>query len=66
MSVWKHDESRDEIELAAGVPDAIAVLDTGGNLVGWDESAVHAYEAFNGMSTPCDAACAADGHIDYL
>lgn len=66
MSQWKRDQTRDEIELAAGTPDALAVLDTEGNLVGWDESNVHAYEAANGMTTPCDAACAAAGHIDYL
>lgn len=63
---WKRAESRDEIELAVGTPDALAVTDPQGNLIGWDESAVHAYKAANGMSTPCDAACAAGGHIDYL
>jgi hypothetical protein len=41
------------------------VLDAEGSLVGWDESAVHVYEAANGMSTPCDAACGADGYT-YL
>ena len=66
MPRWKRAETRDEMELAFGVPDAMAVHDAEGNLVGWDESAVHAYEAANGMTTPCDTACAAAGHIDDL
>lgn len=66
MASWKRGDSRDEIELAAGTPDAPAVLDAEGNLIGWDESAVHLYEAASGMTTRCDAACVADGHIDYL
>lgn len=44
----------------AGVPDAVAVHDTAGELVGWDESAVHAYFAERGQ--PCDCECAARGH----
>jgi hypothetical protein len=48
------------------VPDALAVTDAEGNLIGLDELSVHVYEAANGMSTPSDAACAADGYNDYL
>lgn len=45
----------------AGVPDALAVFE-GGELVSWDQSAVHAYYAERGEL--CDGECAARGHIE--
>lgn len=48
----------------AGVPDAIAMHDADGQLVGWDESAAHAYLAERGLPSPCDDDCAARGHIE--
>jgi hypothetical protein len=42
MSRWKRNDGADLIALAAGVPDAVAVLEDGA-LVGWDESAAEAY-----------------------
>ena len=43
MATWKRDDTDDAIALAAGVPDAVAILDAAGNLIGWDETAAHAY-----------------------
>ncbi len=63
MSQWKRDETRDEIEVAAGVPDDLAVLDGTGNIVGWDQSASHRYEVEHGMTTQCSAECLARGCV---
>jgi hypothetical protein len=57
------EESADPIDLACAVPDAIAVHDADGNPVGWDESAVHAYEIAHGLLSLCDADCVARGHV---
>ena len=57
MAEWKRDPALNEIELAAAVPDALAVLDDAGGLIGWNESAAHAYLAEHGLSSPCDAEC---------
>ncbi|MBN3458793.1 hypothetical protein JNN96_32675 [Mycobacterium sp. DSM 3803] len=46
------------------VPDAVAVFDEAGELVGWDESAAHAFLAACGLPSDCDAECATRGHID--
>ena len=45
MSRWRQGEDRDEVELAARVPDAVAVCDENGRLIGWDESLYSAYLA---------------------
>ncbi len=63
MPRWKRPETRDDIEIAAGVPDDLAVLDDAGGLVAWDESAAHDYESRHGMTTECDADCVARGHV---
>lgn len=63
MPRWKRDEARDEIELAAGVPDDLAVLDANGNIVGWDQSASHQYEVEHGITTECCAECLARGCV---
>lgn len=48
-----------------GVPDGVAVLDTHGQLIGWDEAAAHAYLAERGQrSARCDDDCAAHGHVE--
>lgn len=60
---WKHGPE-DTPEADAGVPDAVAVFDDDGELIGWDESAVHAYYAERGISGRCDEECVARGHID--
>ena len=49
MSRRKRSEAVSEIELAAGVPDARAILDADGDLIGWDESAANAYCAEHGL-----------------
>lgn len=62
---WKHaTEASGPLDGALGVPDAIAINDADGQLVGWDESAAHAYLAECGLPSPCDDDCAARGHID--
>ena len=66
MAQWRRDERPNEIELAAAVPDALAVLDAEGNLTGWDESAAHRYELEHGLATECDAECAARGCLSAL
>lgn len=66
MSQWKRDESRDEIELAAQVPDDRAVLDDAGGIIGWDETAAHEYERRNNMTTECSPDCVARVHIRPL
>jgi hypothetical protein len=53
-----------EQEIDAGVPDAVAVRDGAGELVGWDESAVHAYLAAHGLHSSCDDDCVARGDIE--
>lgn len=55
-----------EMELAFGVPDALAVLDGAGGIIGWDESAAHDYERRNSLTTDCDGDCQARGHIRPL
>ena len=62
MSRWKRDDGADLICLAAGVPDAVAVVEDG-VLVGWDESAAHRYEIGHGLATVCDAECVARGCV---
>lgn len=57
---WLHDLDEDA-PTDIGVPDAVAVLDADGELVGWDESAVHAYHAERGE--PCDDECAKCAHV---
>ena len=52
MAQWRRDERLNEIELAAGVPDAVAVVEDG-VLAGWDESAAHRYELEHGLATHC-------------
>lgn len=51
-------------EVAAAIPDAVAVHDEMGELVGWDETAPHAYLTERGLSTPCNDECKARSHID--
>jgi hypothetical protein len=46
------------------VPDAVAVHDDAGELVGWDESAAHAYLVANDLPSRCDDACAARNHVE--
>jgi len=60
----KRDGADDAIVIAAGVPDALAVTDGHGNLIGWDESPCCAYLAAHGR--PCDADCQARSHISPL
>lgn len=36
-------------ELAAGVPDAVAILDDAGNVIGWDDAAANAYLTDHGL-----------------
>lgn len=62
MAQWRRDERPNEIELAAGVPDAVAVAEDG-VLVGWDESAAHCYELESRLATACDAECVARGCV---
>lgn len=50
--------------MAAGTPDAQAVTDAHGDLVGWNESPCCAYLAAHGM--PCDADCQARDHINMM
>lgn len=54
MAQWRRDERLNEIELAAGVPDAVAVYDAEGNLIDWDESAADAHLTRHGLSVPSD------------
>ncbi|MGE3844114.1 MAG: hypothetical protein AB7I50_21285 [Vicinamibacterales bacterium] len=51
-------------EVAAAIPDAVAVRDEAGELVGWDETAAHAYLAELGLPSPCDDDCVGRGHVD--
>ena len=62
MAQWRRDERLNEIELAAGVPDAVAVVEDG-VLVGWDESAAHGYEFESRLANGCDAECVARGCV---
>ena len=64
MAEWRRDGDSDAIALAAGIPDALAVLDAHGDLVGWDESDCCAYLAARGM--PCGAECQARRHVELL
>lgn len=61
MAEWKRDDADDLVVIAAGVPDALAVLDHHGSLIGWDESLCCEYLAAHGM--PCSADCQTRGHI---
>ena len=61
MSRWKRDETVNEIELAAAVPDAVAVVE-GGVLVGWDESAAQCYIA--ALTNSGEQATCYDGRCD--
>ncbi len=47
------------------VPDAIAVNDARGNLIGFDESAAHEYEAAQ-LGEVCGDECRAAGHLVLL
>lgn len=60
------DDRLTEIELAALVPDDRAVLDDAGGILAWDETDAHDYERRNGMTTECDGACVARGHVRPL
>lgn len=64
MAEWKRDDADDLVVIAAGVPDALAVLDARGDVVGWDESAACAYLAACGL--PCGADCQARDHISHF
>lgn len=59
---WLH-ELDEDVPTDRGVPDAVAVFE-GGELVGWDESAVHTYYAERGLPSDCDDECAARGHVE--
>jgi len=48
---WKRGAQAAAITLAAGVPDAVTVLNGADGLLGWDESPCCAYLAAHGM--PC-------------
>lgn len=61
---WKRDAEVDAIAVAAGVPDARAVLDGDGGLLGWDESPCCAYLAGHGM--PCGEECRGRDHISLM
>ncbi|MGV0991105.1 MAG: hypothetical protein ACOYB7_02520 [Mycobacterium sp.] len=50
MPKWRRDDRLNEIEMAAEVPDASAVLDDAGGLIGWDESEAQEYLAVQGLS----------------
>lgn len=45
-----------------GVPDALAVRNSDGELIGWDNSPVCTFYAER--DEPCDDECAARGHIE--
>lgn len=66
MPTWRRGEAPDAIALAAAVPDAVAVLDAAGGLVGWDETEAHLYLEQHGLSSPCDEDCIGRGHVDAL
>lgn len=53
MPRWKRDDETEAMAVAAGVPDAVAIRGSNGNLIGWDESEANAYLARHGM-LPCD------------
>jgi hypothetical protein len=55
MAEWKRDSALNEIEVAAAVPDAVAVVKDGA-LLGWDESAARGYELEHGLATQSYAA----------
>lgn len=57
------DDVADPIAEVSGMPDALAVRDEAGELVGWDESPCCAWLAARGR--PCSAECAARDHIDF-
>ena len=54
---------RSQIELAAQVPDGVAVLDEAGGITALDESAAHEYINRVGLPTDCKEGCAERGHI---
>ena len=61
---WKP-APEDAAQADAGLPDALAMFNAEGELIGWDESAAHAYIAERGQQpTHCNDACAARGHVD--
>lgn len=48
------------------VPDAPAVYDPAGELIGFDESRAHEWHRRNGHPSRCDAACRAAGCVVLL
>ena len=55
-----------QISLGGAAPAARPVLDSNGNVIGWDESDTHRYLAENGLPSPCRADCDTAGHIHYV
>ena len=56
----------DDLLRASRTPDALAVNDGDGNLIGWDESAAHEYIKSVGLPSDCDDGCANRGHVAEL
>lgn len=61
---WLHDADEDDAPTDPWVPDALAVFNDDGELIGWDESAEHAYLAERGEPGGCGDDCAARGHVE--
>jgi PAS domain-containing protein len=60
---WKQ-VSDDSAPIEGGVPDALAVFNPDGELIGWDESAAHIYGWESALPGRCDGDCAARGHVE--